>query len=129
MQDAAESCRACGGASLQKPAELMRRRRAAPLEILSWRSMPAPLLLSLLAALGGIVLFGPALARVIALALTGSALVAELVLVTAMLVPSARLLFRAELPASPVARLSPARPLLLPGGVARRGRVRARERC
>jgi len=128
VQEAAANCRACGGTSLQKPAELQ-RRRVVPLEILNWRAMPMPALLALLATLAALALVGPALVRVVALLFTGSVLVAELVFAAALLVPSMRLLFRSEMPDLPAERLLPAPRLLLAGGVMRRGKVRARVRC
>jgi hypothetical protein len=128
MQEGAANCRACGGTSLREPAELLRPREIVSLELFNWRAMPAPLLILLLTAAVAMALFGPALIRALALLLTGSLLVAELAFAAALLVPSVRVLFRVETPAAPAARLLPAARRLLPGGVARRGRVRSRHR-
>lgn len=88
--------------------------------------MPAPRLILLLLALAFAVVCGPALVKLLALMLTGSALFAEIMLLTVLLVPSVKLLFVAELPEAPPPRLLPAPRLRLSsGGERRSGRVHA----
>jgi hypothetical protein len=89
--------------------------------------MPAPLLLMLLAALIATVLFGPALLRQLALLVTGSLVVSELVLAGTLLLPSLRVLFRDQLPLPAQPRLLPAPKKLLPSGEVRGGIIRARD--
>jgi hypothetical protein len=103
------------------------RRPIASLELLDWRAMPLPSLLLMLAGLAAVALFGPAL--VVLLLATASLCLSELALATVLLGPSARLLFRAEMPLPSQPLLQPVgspTQRLLPGRKARRrGVVRA----